>query len=216
MHGQPEHVDQRPVALERRHEHVQAGQPAWRPPDRLPRPRVAGHAGAATLELVHAALIAARSGRRRRLAGCSSQRSASSLSASISRSISASRVGGGHLDAEADLGARAPAGRPRASRRSRGRTGTGRRRRSGSWSASGISMIGNPEWLGVCDAESLEAVEHARRLAPQLGAQLVAARVVDLEAGEHGRQRRDRRRARVQVRRRGHLQHLLERRWGRR
>ena len=71
-------------------------------------------------------------------------------------------------------------------------------------------MIGKPERFGVCDAESVEAVEHRCGLPPEVGAERVAAPLVDVEPGEHGRERRDRRRAGVEVRRRRDLQQVLQ------
>ena len=71
-------------------------------------------------------------------------------------------------------------------------------------------MIGRPERFGVAMPEPGERAQHPRGQPVQLGAQRVAARLVDVEAGQHGGQRRDRRRARVQVRRRGDLEQLLD------
>ena len=60
-------------------------------------------------------------------------------------------------------------------------------------------------------AQPFQAVQHARRLVVDRGPQQVAARLVHVEAGQHGGQRRDRGRPRVEVGRGGHLQHVLDR-----
>ena len=49
-------------------------------------------------------------------------------------------------------------------------------------------------------AQAVEAVEHARVCAVEVAPELVAALLVDVEAGEHGAERRDGRRAGVEVR----------------
>ena len=60
------------------------------------------------------------------------------------------------------------------------------------------------------DSEPVEALEHLVGLSPEVGANRVAAGLVDVEAGKHGRERGDRRRPRVEVGRRRRLEQVLE------
>src|SRR5689334_18820662 len=60
------------------------------------------------------------------------------------------------------------------------------------------------------DAEAVEAAQNAARLLPEIGADDVAASLVELEAGERRRERGDRRRARVEIRGRRGLQKALQ------
>ena len=73
-------------------------------------------------------------------------------------------------------------------------------------------MIGSPEVFGVSIPRVVERLEDAVGLAPHLAADRVAAASVDLEARDHGRERCDRRRPRVEVRRCQYLQRVLQRR----
>ncbi len=45
-------------------------------------------------------------------------------------------------------------------------------------------MIGNPDWFGVWIPSACKAVEEPMGLAPEIRAELVAARAIHLEAGE--------------------------------
>ena len=71
-------------------------------------------------------------------------------------------------------------------------------------------MIGKPERFGVWTPESIEALEHLVGLAPEVGANRVASRFVDVEAAQDGGERSDRRGAGIEVRRRRRLQQVLE------
>ena len=62
----------------------------------------------------------------------------------------------------------------------------------------------------MCDTEAVGRRARARCARYSVRAERVAAALVDVEAGEHGGERRDRRRARVQVRRRRDLQQVLD------
>jgi len=59
-------------------------------------------------------------------------------------------------------------------------------------------------------AEAIERVEHHGRLLPEVGPNRVAALLVDLEARQGRRERGYRRRPRVEVRRRGGLEKILQ------
>ena len=71
-------------------------------------------------------------------------------------------------------------------------------------------MIGNPLSFGVTMSRSSQRVEHAMGPLPHREASEVAAGAVDLEPGDRGRERRDRRRPGVEVRRGQHLQRILQ------
>ena len=78
------------------------------------------------------------------------------------------------------------------------------------WSRSGNSRIGRPERFGRVDAERSRASSTRSVWLVSVAAQLVAAALVDVEAGEHGRERGDRRGAGVEVGRRGDLEQVLQ------
>ena len=78
------------------------------------------------------------------------------------------------------------------------------------WSRSGISTIGSPDRFGVSTSSRSRAVEHPRGEREQRGAECVAALLVDIEPGQHGRERGDGRRTGVEVGRRRDLEQLLD------
>ena len=182
---QPEQVHHRPAGLERRHEQVQRGQ---RGPDgeiRRPQRRPAAHAMSAWKP------------------GSSTERSspaaASSSSTSTSRSTSATVLAAVELDPEADLVAR--------HERVGGDRGVDAAVEQQPADRVDAPVIADGDLddreaaaVGRGHAEAVECVQHARREVVQRRSQRVAAALVDVEAGERGRQRGDGRRAGVQVR----------------
>ena len=78
------------------------------------------------------------------------------------------------------------------------------------WSRSGTSMIGKPERFGVATPRRSRQSRMRFVMPCRSGAERVAAALVDVEAGEDGRERGDRRRARVEVRRGRDLEQVLD------